>query len=61
MPHNILAIKIEIVDTKGSTPRGVGACMFVTNTEQSGTIGGGALEFGAVAQARKILVGLKPK
>lgn len=49
------AIKIEIVDVKGSTPRGVGACMFVSRTEQSGTIGGGALEFGAIAHARQLL------
>lgn len=51
------AIYVEITATKGSTPRDVGTAMKVTATQTVGTIGGGALEHLAIAQARQILVG----
>lgn len=46
--------RVVIADVKGSTPREVGASMLVWDGGQSGTIGGGALEFEA---ARKALNG----
>ncbi len=49
------AIWIEIAGTRGSTPRDTGTAMRVTAAETKGTIGGGALEYGAIATARKIL------
>ena len=55
MPKAEPAIKIEIIDAKGSTPRGVGATMFVSKKDQTGTIGGGALEWEAILKARQIL------
>jgi xanthine dehydrogenase accessory factor len=51
------AIWIEITKTRGSAPRDAGTAMKVTTTETDGTIGGGALEYRAIATARKILNG----
>ncbi len=45
-------MRVLIVSSAGSVPRGAGTSMLVWKTGQSGTIGGGALEFEAVAQAR---------
>ena len=42
-----------VAETRGSVPREVGAAMLVWATGQSGTIGGGALEWQAVARARE--------
>ncbi|ALI56911.1 xanthine dehydrogenase accessory protein XdhC [Celeribacter marinus] len=54
MRHGRVA-RIVVADVKGSTPRNVGASMLVWQDEhglaQSGTIGGGALEFEAVKTA----------
>lgn len=49
------AALVTILATEGSAPRGPGARMVVTQTGLSGTIGGGALEHQAMAQARSIL------
>jgi len=49
------AIWIEIIGTKGSTPRDVGTAMKVTPRNTTGTIGGGALEHRAIAQARQMI------
>ena len=49
------AALVTILATEGSAPRGPGARMVVTETGLAGTIGGGALEHQATAQARKIL------
>ena len=49
------AVLITVVDTKGSTPRDTGTVMSVTATGQSGTIGGGALEWEATKTARVML------
>ncbi|WBU60676.1 xanthine dehydrogenase accessory protein XdhC [Paracoccus albus] len=48
-------IRVRIKDTQGSTPRDVGAEMFVSAAGSSGTIGGGRLEFDAIGHARKML------
>lgn len=45
-------VRVVVAATKGSVPREVGAAMLVTTNEVFGTIGGGALEFDAIKQAR---------
>lgn len=49
------AIYVEITATKGSAPRDTGTAMRVTMDSTQGTIGGGALEHQAIAQARQLL------
>lgn len=49
--------RVVIAAHDGSSPREVGASMLVWETGQSGTIGGGALEFEAAARARAMLTG----
>jgi len=48
-------ITVTVAATKGSTPRESGAVMEVSATEITGTIGGGALEWDAIAMARAML------
>jgi xanthine dehydrogenase accessory factor len=47
--------RVVIAGVKGSSPREVGAAMLVWEDGQSGTIGGGALEWQAVQRARGML------
>lgn len=47
--------RVVIAAVEGSSPREVGASMLVWAEGQSGTIGGGALEFEAAAKARLML------
>lgn len=44
--------RVVVASIRGSSPREVGAAMLVWATGQSGTIGGGALEYQAAEQAR---------
>jgi len=53
------AAMISVLAVEGSAPREPGTRMIVTGERSFGTIGGGALEFRAVEQARAIL-GLPP-
>jgi xanthine dehydrogenase accessory factor len=46
---------VEVVGTKGSTPREKGALMLVSRTAILGTIGGGQLEYMAIDKARQML------
>ncbi len=46
---------MTVIDAKGSTPREAGAAMIVSACEAVGTIGGGALEYDAIAHARSLL------
>ena len=46
---------VSVLATEGSVPRGAGTRMLVTADGLSGTLGGGALEFRAVEQARAVL------
>ncbi len=46
---------VSVLASEGSAPRGAGTRMLVTAAEQSGTIGGGNLEYQAAQQARAIL------
>jgi xanthine dehydrogenase accessory factor len=49
--------RVVIAGVEGSSPREVGASMLVFADGQSGTIGGGALEFEACSKARLMLAG----
>lgn len=49
------AIRITVAATAGSTPREAGAAMLVREDGIEGTIGGGALEWQAMAEARRML------
>jgi xanthine dehydrogenase accessory factor len=44
-----------ILEARGSTPRGPGTAMLVTEDGLHGTIGGGRVEFECVAEARRLL------
>ncbi|MFM9937678.1 MAG: xanthine dehydrogenase accessory protein XdhC [Novosphingobium sp.] len=46
---------ISVLATEGSAPRAAGTRMLVSAQGEHGTIGGGALEFRAVQQARSVL------
>lgn len=48
---------VEVVSAEGSTPREAGAIMLVSPDAAIGTIGGGQLEFMAIARAREMLAG----
>lgn len=49
------AVLVTVLATEGSAPRGAGTRMVVSADEARGTIGGGALEFRLVEQARLLL------
>jgi xanthine dehydrogenase accessory factor len=49
------SVIIRIIKAEGSTPREVGASMLVTADGFRGTIGGGTLEWHALAEAQKML------
>jgi len=51
------AVLVQVAQTQGSAPREVGAWMAVSPTHVIGSIGGGHLEFDAIAQARTMLAG----
>ena len=48
-------ITVTVAATRGSVPREAGTVMHVSATGQTGTIGGGALEYQAAQQARDML------
>lgn len=49
------AIRVTVIRTAGSAPREAGAQMLVWAERTEGTIGGGALEWEAMAEARRML------
>lgn len=49
------AIRVTVAAVKGSAPRGTGTAMLVYPDRITGTIGGGALEWEAMAMARQML------
>lgn len=55
------AVWVEITGTRGSTPRDAGTAMKVTAEGIEGTIGGGALEWRAIARARELLASGGPE
>ena len=48
-------VRVLITHVRGSTPRDAGSCMLVSTQETQGTIGGGRLEWQAMAAARALL------
>ncbi len=46
---------VSLTGVAGSTPRSAGARMLVTENQAVGTIGGGALEYRAIAEARQAI------
>ncbi|MEO3689844.1 xanthine dehydrogenase accessory protein XdhC [Roseateles paludis] len=50
-------VLVTVARVEGSGPREVGAWMAVSGTETRGTVGGGHLEFDAIARARAALAG----
>ncbi len=52
-----VVVRVVVAASAGSVPRGPGAAMLVWAGGQDGTIGGGALEWQAVARARGMLAG----
>jgi xanthine dehydrogenase accessory factor len=48
-------VRVTVIRAEGSTPREIGAAMLVGPAGIEDTIGGGALEFGAIAHARGLL------
>jgi xanthine dehydrogenase accessory factor len=55
----VSGIRVTVTATRGSAPREAGAAMLVTADGLQGTIGGGALEWEAMAEARRILSGVR--
>ncbi|MDP2204906.1 MAG: xanthine dehydrogenase accessory protein XdhC [Alphaproteobacteria bacterium] len=53
--RHVPCVLVTVMEAKGSTPREAGTKMVVTADGQYGTIGGGNLEFEAVAEARALL------
>lgn len=51
----MMPVRITVASTAGSAPRDAGAQMLVWPDRTEGTIGGGALEWDAMAQARRML------
>ena len=51
------AVRVSVQATQGSVPRGPGTHMLVFARGEAGTIGGGHLEFQALAHARRLLAG----
>lgn len=51
------AAVVTLAEVRGSVPRAAGTRMLVTADAVAGTIGGGHLEFHAIAQARQALAG----
>lgn len=51
------AVLVTVAAARGSTPREAGAAMLVGARHLAGTIGGGRLEWEAVARARQMLAG----
>ena len=54
---NSPAVLVTVLDAQGSVPRGQGTCMLVFADDFAATIGGGHLEFQAIAHARELLAG----
>lgn len=48
-------VRLTVIRARGSTPREEGAFMLLTPSEQTGTIGGGRLEWDCMAEGRALL------
>ncbi len=54
-------VRVVVAETRGSVPREVGASMLISERGVEGTIGGGALEFEAIARAGGVLEGMNDR
>ena len=54
--HNQAYVLVSVVALQGSSPRGVGSKILVTEDQQFDSIGGGHLEYKAITQARQMMV-----
>ena len=54
--HNQAYVLVSIVALQGSSPRGVGSKILVTKEHQHDSIGGGHLEYKAIAKAREMML-----
>ncbi len=48
-------ILVTVITVRGSAPREIGAKILITETQCQGTVGGGNLEYKAIAQARELI------
>lgn len=55
LQHSPTVVRVVIAEIQGSSPREVGAAMWVYSGGQYGTIGGGAMEYAAYARAEALL------
>ncbi|MEL7211827.1 MAG: xanthine dehydrogenase accessory protein XdhC [Pseudomonadota bacterium] len=55
LSQNAKVIAVTLTRVRGSSPRDVGATMYVSNRAMHGTIGGGQLEYMAIDKARALL------
>ena len=55
LDHHDAVIAVKLTRVRGSSPREVGAMMYVTDNAIHGTIGGGQLEYMAIDKARALL------
>ena len=53
--RGVATIVVEVVEARGSVPRGAGTRMIVSSDESVGTVGGGHLELKAITTARSML------
>src|SRR5882724_6039604 len=60
LEQRIPAVVVEIAQALGSAPRGTGTRMLVSGVQAVGTIGGGHLEWKALAAARDMLAARDP-
>jgi xanthine dehydrogenase accessory factor len=60
LAQGVPAVVVEVMRVEGSAPRHAGTRMLVTADRTEGTIGGGHLEFVAIATARQVLAGAEP-
>ena len=60
LERGVAAVVVEVVQARGSVPRGTGTRMLVAADACAGTIGGGHLELKAIATARALLAADDP-
>jgi xanthine dehydrogenase accessory factor len=60
LARGVPAVVVEVLRVEGSAPRHAGTRMLVAADRIEGTIGGGHLEFVAIAAARQVLAGAEP-
>jgi xanthine dehydrogenase accessory factor len=60
LEHEPAVMRILVTQVLGSAPREAGVCMLVGHQQVHGTIGGGQLEWQALAAARTLLAGAAP-